>query len=102
MALQLLAVFDPTEVAAHKGKSSAPEAQYGLKRAYSAHVMSAMNMLVQECSRICLNVFLEKRFFICVISVRQISTLWAAGTLFFRSRVVEEKEQGSRRARNCL
>ena len=51
----------PTEVAAHKGKSSAPEAQYGLKRAYSAHVMSAMNMLVQECSRICLNGFLEKK-----------------------------------------
>ena len=64
----------PTEVAAHKGKSSAPEAQYGLKRGYSAHVMSATNMLVQECSRICLNGFLEKRFFICVISVRQIST----------------------------
>ena len=38
----------PTEVAAHKGKSSAPEAQYGLKRAYSAHVMSATNMFVQE------------------------------------------------------
>ena len=51
----------PTEVAAHKGKSSAPEAQYGLKRAYSAHVMSATNMLVQECSRVCLNGFLEKK-----------------------------------------
>ena len=52
---------NPSYVAAHKGKSSAPEAQYGLKRAYSAHVMSATNMLVQECSRICLNGFLEKK-----------------------------------------
>jgi len=48
-------------VAAHKGKSSAPEAQCGLKRAYSAHVMSATNMLVQECSRICLNGFFGKK-----------------------------------------
>ena len=51
----------PTEVAARKGKSSAPEAQYGLKRAYSAHDMSATNMLVQVCSCICLNGFLEKK-----------------------------------------
>ena len=51
----------PIEVAAHKGKSSAPESQCGLKRAYSAHVMSATNMLVQECSRICLNGFFGKK-----------------------------------------
>jgi len=51
----------PTEVAAHKEKSSAPEVQYGLKREYSAHVMSATNVLVQECSRICLNGFFGKK-----------------------------------------
>ena len=48
-------------MAAHKGKSSAREAQYGLKRAYSARVMSATNVLVQECSRICLNGFFGKK-----------------------------------------
>ena len=36
---------------AHRGKSSAPKAQYGLKKAHSAYVMSATNMLVPVGSR---------------------------------------------------
>ena len=43
-----MAVFDPTSAGtdAHRGKSLAPKVQYGLKKAHSAYVMSATNMLV--------------------------------------------------------
>ena len=43
-----MAVFAPTPagIDAHRGKSLAPKVEYGLKKAHSAYVMRATNMLV--------------------------------------------------------